>query len=93
MFCLLTERLANKYKDAATSYLSFYIYETNNVSLPSEAPDRADPAGRKLPIYTPNKHNINKSRLSHYLAGLIDGDGHLVQNMANNLLLYLVHLM
>ena len=54
LFCLLIERSANNYRDA-TSYLSSYKDETNNVSS-----------------------NINKSRLSHYLAGLIEADGTII---------------
>lgn len=54
LFYLLIEASANSYKDA-TSYLSFYKDETNDV--PS---------------------NINKSKLSHYLAGLIEADGTII---------------
>uniref|UniRef100_UPI001FA6D73A hypothetical protein n=1 Tax=Ciborinia camelliae TaxID=647257 RepID=UPI001FA6D73A len=54
LFCLLIETSVNNYKDA-TSYLSSYKDETNNVSS-----------------------NINKSRLSHYLAGLIEADGTII---------------
>lgn len=54
LFCLLIKTSTNNYKDA-TSYLSSYKDETNNVSS-----------------------NINKSRLSHYLAGLIEADGTII---------------
>ncbi|AKQ53302.1 laglidadg endonuclease (mitochondrion) [Sclerotinia sclerotiorum 1980 UF-70] len=54
LFCLLKKTSTDNYKDA-TSYLSSYKDETNDVSS-----------------------NVNKSRLSHYLAGLIEADGTII---------------